>query len=1656
MCQGEPLVKAKVQHGAVRHQLALSLSKCSPQGGKTKNMKLTKHHEYKPRRRTLRLRSGRSGSESLQARMRPAASSLRGRHKTPLVFLWFGIAHHKWFGIAHHKWFGTTHHKWLLVLLIVAFSVLAPFAQAAPGVPKILNHQGRLLDSSSNLLGGAGTDFCFKFAFYDDDTVGSPDNQLWPSGATSTMTINVKNGVFDAGIGDTSIGGDLLDFDFQNTDTVYLGIDVATQVGGSCAGGDEVFERLNPRKRILSSGYTLNASTVFGTGQSAIGTTTPIADTALTVEATSTAIVPLAIRGFLGQTADLFRIVTDIGERLLTFTAGGNLGIGTTSPYTRLSVVGEVVMDSFNATSTTASSTISHGLNVLAINQTGNATSTFTQGIDLSAGCFAISGTCITGGGASAINDLSDVTITSAVFGHQLQYDGGAWVNVATSTFKIALSDTTGTLQVSSGGTGATSFISGSIIFSDGTDLTQDNTNLFFDDTNNRLSLGTTTPYSKLSIWNDTTVTGARLFEIINRASTTLFSISDQGTTTIAGNLDVNSTIASSTFANGLVIEGGTIQLDSLLSCSGGSTLDTDGSGVIVCGTDATSGTSDLDGLTDTTMTATSTGDILVQGSDDKWINLGLGASSTLLISNGTTLVYQATSTLGLLGGSDFSGDILVTQGGVATIQANAVVLSDDTSGNFLATLADDGGSTLTVSNSGTENAAVVIGINLSQNNAWTGTGTTTFAGDLRADGISAWGWIETLVLNATSTSASSTISHGLNVAAINQTGNSTSTFAQGIDLSAGCFAVDGTCITGGGGAFTSSGGFTTMDTASDLLGIGTSSPYAKLSVLGDVGAQTPLFVLASSSPATTTTVFEITNDGALKLYAIDPLKVGGAQATTSARAIAISGDYAYVIGGASGAGGYLEIFNIATTTPFSIGLAATADIANGISIYGNYAYVVSDSIDDDLEIFDISDPTNPVKVGGAAVANSANGISISGNYAYVASNFSAGNEFEIFDISDPTSPVRVGGVAVGGAGANANGIIISGNYAYVVSDSVGGNEFEIFDISDPTNPVKVGGTDAATSAKNVAISGNYAYVVSTAANDDLEIFDISNPTNPVKVGGTDTGGNSANGISISGNYAYVVSEVVGDNLEVFDISSSTAPVKVGGAGAADNANDIVISGNRAYVVSNSTGDDLEIFELSGITATAAEIGTLKSNIIETTLFLADSAYVQSGLNVGRDTLIGGALRITGNASSTLAENYTALSVANGNTGFGTSTAYSKLSLWADGVGTGAIVFEITDNASTTLFSIDDIGNATTSGYLAVTGSATSTFAQGIDSSSGCFAINGTCDSAFVSSGGFTTMLVANDLLGIGTSSPYAKLSVTGNVGDQIPLFVLATSSPATTTTVFEISNSGALKINQIDPLEVGEVYDGTGNARGIFVSGNYAYVADNTDGLEIIDISDPTNPVEVGQVVDTGNAYSVFVSGNYAYVADNTDGLEIIDISDPTNPVEVGQVVDTGSARGVFVSGNYAYVVDNTDGLEIIDISDPLNPVEVGSVDDGGNAVGVFVSGNYAYVADSGDGLEIIDISDPTNPVEVGQVVDTGSARDVFVSGNYAYVADSGDGLEIIDISSSTNPFEVGQVVDTGSARGVFVSGNYAYVADSTNGLEIIDISSSTNPFQR
>jgi parallel beta-helix repeat protein len=273
------------------------------------------------------------------------------------------------------------------------------------------------------------------------------------------------------------------------------------------------------------------------------------------------------------------------------------------------------------------------------------------------------------------------------------------------------------------------------------------------------------------------------------------------------------------------------------------------------------------------------------------------------------------------------------------------------------------------------------------------------------------------------------------------------------------------------------------------------------------------------------------------------------------------------------------------------------------------------------------------------------------------------------------------------------------------------------------------------------------------------------------------------------------------------------------------------------------------------------------------------------------------------------------------------------------------------------------------------------------------------------------------------------------------------------------IMSVGIGAANEVTLTLEGITADGLPNhAMDVCVTGNHAYVADYTNGLVIVDISDPANPTTVGNFPSrignfgyTAAAIGVAVSGNYAYVANWYDDLYIIDVTDKTNPTLANTYNIDDGADSITISGDLAFIAAAFAGVDIIDISDPVNPVFIGNYNTDDLAEDVAIQNNYAYIADRDDGVIIVDVSDLANPSFVGSCDTPYDANSIVVSGAYAYVADADDTL-IIDISNQAAPVIVGQY-DSGDAWGIALDGNYVYVGDGDNGVVVLNVNDPSNP---
>ncbi|MES3031034.1 MAG: hypothetical protein V4697_01320, partial [Patescibacteria group bacterium] len=616
----------------------------------------------------------------------------------------------------------------LLLVIFVATSILSIVPESThAAINKVINYQGKLTNAS-NIAVADGT-YAIEFKLYTQLSGGVA---IWTETLTGANEVLVSNGLFSVMLGSTT---PFTGVDFNQT--LYLGVNVESD--GEMA----------PRKMIGAVPAAFVADTVDGISSEQFlradaSNSTSTASTFLTFVQTGAG----KIAEFFGQAS----------ASVLSLLSNGNVGIGTTTPYAKLSVAGQIVGEYFTATST-ATSTFAGGLQTNLLNITSTtASSTFGNGVNLSAGCFAINGTCV-GAGAG--------TVGAGTAGQYPYYAGAGTTLTATSTIFLATNgkvgiggivnpsynlDVLGTARVNANVTGDVFTVRGSntstsldtnrtlilensntsantpvgITFRHSNDdpitLTAAVVDASFSnasagseagwlrfstrgggsvlermriDSNGNVGIGTTSPYAKLS------VTGQIVGEYFTATSTT----------------------ATSTFSGGL-LAGGSTGLNVLQN------------GNVGIGTTSPRAKLSINGN----------------------INLSQsGVTSMLSLSTGHTGASQGGYIIGVCGTCTDGGDFIEGAG------AGSLGLSGFNGINFTADGYDN-------------HMAIASGGNV-------GIGSTT---------------------PGTKLSIGNT---GNNT--INLSHTSTSTFGSGINLRTGCFAVNGTCIGGGAGSGTVNSGTT-------------------------------------------------------------------------------------------------------------------------------------------------------------------------------------------------------------------------------------------------------------------------------------------------------------------------------------------------------------------------------------------------------------------------------------------------------------------------------------------------------------------------------------------------------------------------------------------------------------------------------------------------------------------------------------------------------------------------------------------------------------------------------------------------------------------------------------------------------------------------------
>ena len=551
--------------------------------------------------------------------------------------------------------------------------------------------------------------------------------------------------------------------------------------------------------------------------------------------------------------------------------------------------------------------------------------------------------------------------------------------------------------------------------------------------------------------------------------------------------------------------------------------------------------------------------------------------------------------------------------------------------------------------------------------------------------------------------------------------------------------------------------------------------------------------------------------------------------------------------------------------------------------------------------------------------------------------------------------------------------------------------------------------------------------------------------------------GGSANSTTIEGHFAYVADGSAG--LQIFDITNPENPQRIGGCDTPGDAISVAIQGNIACVADAGAG--VILIDISNPENPQRIGGYETSGYANGVAIRGDYVYVAAGYN-GVEII-----NISNPSNPQRVGGYYT-------EGWTYQVAVEGIYAYVANPFTGLLILDISNPASPQKVGVFktpvwDLRIAVAGNYVYVFGSDEEYHLDVIDISN---------PASPKQLGQYVFFDSITELAGLAVQDGYAylayfspsfwlsKLNVVDISNPSNPHSVTSSSTRSILTrkyvegvtvmgkyAYFSIGNDGLQVINISNPTKPQLLGNAIGYANNITRIGNIAYVANGDSGLELVDIGNPETPQRLGGFNTAGYSYDVAVKGNYAYVADGVAGLQVIDIGNPANPQKTGGMDTSGTAYGVAVSGNYAYVADSGSGLKVFDIANPANPQLMGGYDTSGDARGIVVRDNYAFIADGISGLQIIDVRNPSNPIRASVFDTSGTAEGVALAGNMAYVADGASGLQIIDINNPASPVRVGGFITAGYATRIGIRGFTAYVVEGTKGVEVIDISNPASP---
>jgi len=255
------------------------------------------------------------------------------------------------------------------------------------------------------------------------------------------------------------------------------------------------------------------------------------------------------------------------------------------------------------------------------------------------------------------------------------------------------------------------------------------------------------------------------------------------------------------------------------------------------------------------------------------------------------------------------------------------------------------------------------------------------------------------------------------------------------------------------------------------------------------------------------------------------------------------------------------------------------------------------------------------------------------------------------------------------------------------------------------------------------------------------------------------------------------------------------------------------------------------------------------------------------------------------------------------------------------------------------------------------------------------------------------------------------------------------------------------INLSDITEPELIAKYEKTGvNFYDSIINDSIIYCA-TSEGLEVVDISIPDNPVNLSTLT-LEKAYAIAVKGEVVFLATASGRLRTISVSNLANPTQLDNLVIGDTCYDLSIKNNYAYITyksAGSQGFVVVDISDPSNLQLDNTYTISGGADGLYANGSVLAVAALTDGVRLYNISDPTAVSFISSTLTSYNITKVYVAGTDIYAAALDDGFYGINATDVHSLSTLGHFYDGGATINVMVNNSFIYLADSVDSFEII-----------